>query len=308
TVIPKTADVPHPELENIPQRIKKEIKIQVDEVNQADILVVIDNSVSMQYEQSSMAKRFESFTSELKNLDWQLGIITTDVSSDAPKKDGRLLRWETLSDQYWLHSQMPAAVVEEAFAKTIQRPPREGSQFEQGIKATYRFLERHSKDLRPSAALNVILVSDADETPVRGTSYEDRNKPEKLLNYIKENFPDKSFYFHSLIVQEGDIPCLKAENNEAYGRQYAWLSEKTKGIVGSVCAEDYSSQLKMIGEKVSQKVVMTELGCSPVLESLSVKSETSVLSSDQFSIQDTRLLFSEPLKPGQWTVAFECSI
>jgi hypothetical protein len=290
-----------------PERTKKEIKIEVSEVNQADILVVIDNSVSMQYEQSSMAQRFESFTSELKNLDWQLGIITTDVSADAPKKDGRLLELETMPDQFLLNSQMPTAVVEEAFAKTIQRPAREGSQFEQGIKATYRFLERNSNLLRPQAALNVILVSDADETPPRGTPLEDRNKPEKLLSFIKETYPNKAFYFHSLVVQEGDVPCLKAENNEAYGRQYAWLSEQTKGIIGSVCAEDYSSQLKMIGEKVSQKVLMAELGCSPVTESISVKSESMELPSSGFTVQDTRLLFAEPLKAGQWTVTYECS-
>lgn len=289
-----------------PERIKKEIKIQVNETTQTDILVVIDNSVSMLYEQSNMAKRFESFTAELKNMDWQLGIITTDVSSDAPKRDGRLLELKTLPDQYILNSSMPTAVTEEAFGQTIQRPAREGSQFEQGIKATYRFLERKSELLRPEGAFNVIVVSDADETPPRGTPAEDRNHPEKLLNYFNENYPNKPFFFHSIVVKEGDVPCLKAENNEGYGRQYAWLSEKTGGIIGDVCAQDYANQLKLIGEKVSQKVLMAELGCAPVSGSIQVKSENSELDSGEFSIQDTRILFQKPLPAGAWTVHYEC--
>lgn len=303
---------PPPEIQVIappviePARVQKELKLKVEELTQTDILVVIDNSVSMLYEQSSMASRFKSFTKELGNLNWQLGIITTDVSEDAPLKDGRLLEFKSRPGEFILNSQMPADEVETAFAQTIQRPAREGSQFEQGIRATYRLLERKTDLVRSQGSLNVIVVSDADETPKTGTKPETRNRPADLLKYVQETYPNKAFYFHSLVVKENDIPCLKAENNEAYGRQYAWLSEKTGGVIGSVCEADYSSQLKLIGERVSQKVVMAELGCKPDPASLKIVSSQPEIQAPEFSVQETRLLFAEALKAGDWTISYEC--
>jgi len=284
---------------------KKTIVTEVLEVAQTDVLIVIDNSASMTFEQSSMANRFDSFLNQLKGLDWRLGIITTDVSGTGPKKDGNLLQLSGLTDQNYLHSGMNTSVIEESFAKTIQRPAREGSQFEQGIKATYLAIQKKQEFFRDLGSLNVILVSDADETPVRGEKPDIRNNPNELLKMIQKDYPTKPFYFHSLVVKEGDVECLKLENNEAYGRQYSWLSEKTGGIQGSVCEKDYSSQLKLIGGKVSQKVLMLELGCVPLQGSITI--ENSLQSpSPVFQVVDSRILFEQPLSPGVWTTNYSC--
>ncbi len=50
-----------------------------------DILFVDDNSGSMSFEQTQMAKRFSSFLTQLdsKSIDYRIGIVTTDVSSAA---------------------------------------------------------------------------------------------------------------------------------------------------------------------------------------------------------------------------------
>ena len=57
-----------------------------------DVLVVVDNSGSMSVEQSNMGMRFASFLSRLQGLDWQVGIVTTDVQTNntAAFKDCRL--------------------------------------------------------------------------------------------------------------------------------------------------------------------------------------------------------------------------
>lgn len=297
----KPAEVVVPE----PREIKS-IVTEVEEVSQTDVLIVVDNSASMRFEQASMAQRFQALLEQLKGLNWRLGIITTDMSGNAPKKDGRLLELDGLPGQFYLHSEMNTSVIEEAFSKTIQRPSREGSPNEQGLHATWRAIERGQDFFRDKGSLNVVVVADADETAPRGTKPNDRNNPNELLKYVNATYPNKPFYFHSIIVQEGDEECLRGSDNESYGRQYAWLSEKTGGVIGNVCAEDYASQLKMIGEKVSQKVVMIELGCQPVLESISIKNSTDSLA-PAFEVQDTRLFFMEPLSPGTWTTNYECA-
>ncbi len=49
---------------------------QVRENRKVDILVVVDNSLSMYQEQANMGQRFSSFMSKIRGLDWQIGVIT----------------------------------------------------------------------------------------------------------------------------------------------------------------------------------------------------------------------------------------
>ncbi|MCB0370011.1 MAG: hypothetical protein KDD45_11450, partial [Bdellovibrionales bacterium] len=60
--------------------ITEQLSVNLTLNNKVDILIVIDNSGSMSYEQSEMAKRFSGFVESLNGLDWQLGITTTDVT------------------------------------------------------------------------------------------------------------------------------------------------------------------------------------------------------------------------------------
>ncbi len=283
--------------------VDKVKSIEVQEYNQADVLVVVDNSASMRFEQANMAERFSSLMDEMKGLDWKLSIVTTDVSQDAPKKDGRFLEFAGLTDTTSLTSDMDPEVVKKAFAATIQRPSREGSPNEQGIKATYRALERHPDWLRPNASFNVVVVTDSDETPAKGKA-EIRNNPSDLLKYIQSNYPSKPFFFHSIIVKEGDEVCLKKDDNEAYGRSYAWLSEKTGGVIGDVCQKDYSQQLKMIGQKVSQQIREIQLDCLPVENS--VKIQSGVDDIQDFTVDGLTIKLAQPLPAGMTQVHYQC--
>ena len=299
---------PTPEVvqpQNEPQKPVKNISkiITVHESNQADVIIVIDNSASMRFEQANMAQRFSSLVEEMKDLDWRLGIITTDVSKNEAKKDGRFLEFIGLPGQDHVTSQMDPEIVKAAFAATIQRPSREGNSNEQGIKATYRALERNPEWLRANASLNVVVVTDADETPRKGKA-ESRNNPSDLLKFVKSENPSKSFFFHSIIVKEGDSACLKKDDNESYGRIYAWLSQKTGGVIGDVCQKDYSNQLKLIGEKVSQQIKTVDLECQPLAGSMLVKIGADLIT--DFTIEGSRLLLARPLPVGTTELNYQC--
>lgn len=209
----------------------------VKAVDKVDVLVVIDNSGSMAYEQMNMAQRFSGFINQLDayGLDWNIGIITTDVSKDADLKDGRLVNFRDsinnppIANKLWLSkSNTSLAEASSLFAATIQRQVSEGSGYEQGIKASYRLIERlnageYAGFIRADAAFSVIVVTDDDESPsdkAPGTTGyiapELRNDPSEWYKIVKSVLGGlKNVSFNSIIVKPNDQAC-KANVNLMY--------------------------------------------------------------------------------------------
>lgn len=282
--------------------------------NKVDILVVVDNSPSMQDIQKNMAKRVSSLMDQVKNLDYRIAITTTDPSNKITG-DGKLLSLEGFSNQYVITPAMGLANAQNALANTVQR--REvGSVEEQGIYATYRVIERalasevnHAQFFRPDAAFSVILISDANES-----ASSEKNKPQNLINLVKKNWPLKKFIFNSIIVKPNDSVCF-SQKREAYGTIYDNLSKLlgygTVGgsIIGSVCATDYGSQLSGIGESVQQLVKIMDLECAPIGESSSsvtvIKDGSNY--SDSYEVQGLKVVFHNNLPAGKYTLTYKCA-
>src|SRR5690606_12181526 len=118
--------------------------VNANPTDKVDVLVVIDNSGSMKTEQQNMKSRFSSFIDKLSGLNWQLGIITTDVTRDTELRDGRLIEMSGLNTRV-LNTSMNINTVKTAFGNTIQRS-ESGSGSEQGIRASYRAVERSQEN------------------------------------------------------------------------------------------------------------------------------------------------------------------
>ncbi|MBL7555346.1 MAG: VWA domain-containing protein [Bdellovibrionaceae bacterium] len=265
----------NPPTQSEPLLTKYEKTITLSETLKADILFVVDNSVSMEDEQSNMSARFPLFIKSLMQINWKVGVITTDVDdADYSFSDGQLQ--EIQNGVNYIDSKSTDA--EASFSNVIQRR-ESGSPYEQGIYATYRFLERQKNSktpfMRTDASLNVVFLTDADETPYEDkngvTVVQKRNKPEELVKYLKSNWPMKKFQFHSIVVNEGDADCLSQSDNESYGIAYETLSKATNGVKGSVCAKDYGSQLQFMSEKIKDLVKTLTLDCAPAYDSVAKK-------------------------------------
>lgn len=298
--------------------------VSVNQSNKLDILVVIDNSGSMSTEQANMASRFGTFLDQLSGIDWQLGIVSTDVDSDADKKDGRLLQFENGSGvgtgQYTISSSMPLTTAKSWFGDTIQRPVNEGSSNEQGVAAAYRALQRSQQTgnaislrnaalFRSDAALAVLVVTDADETNPKGTELQ--NKPETLIGYVKSLWSNKPFSFHSIIVPIGDSQCKSINGNESYGYNYDSISQLTGGIRGTVCASDYSTQLKNIGQSTQDLITSVSLNCAPVDLNNDGMPDITIITANgtpapTFTLEGMRLKLSAPLPIGTNYVKYAC--
>ena len=98
-------------------------------LGKVDVLFVIDNSSSMAYEHRSMAKQFSSFLDAIRDLDYHIALITTDISNspenphrDQYFQDGKFI---PIKGQSFLRNQnlgeKPDPSIVSAFKRVIQR-------------------------------------------------------------------------------------------------------------------------------------------------------------------------------------------
>lgn len=288
---------------------------QITSQNKVDILLITDNSGSMEYEQKSMANRMGTFISKLRGLDWKIGISTTDPQN-VSTGDGRLLPMSGLASAYFITSAMNETTAQSVLGQTIQRKEL-GYSEEQGIYVTSRSIERslnpndkiHYGFYRPEAALAVVVISDEDESAT-GT----RNKPENLIKQVQSSFgANKKFVFHSIITRPGDTQC-RATEGYAYGYTYEKLSKLTGAgttggaIIGSVCEADYASQLSGIGTSIQDMKRTLDLECAPsaALESSIQISYEGKPYLERYLVQGAQLVFDLPLKAGKYDVNYLC--
>lgn len=284
--------------------------VKVDEASKVDILFVIDNSGSMQYEQQSMASRVRNFLDVVKGLDWQIAVTTTDPNH-ATLGDGRLVPLANMSNSYILKSSMDDMNARSILGNTLQRS-EVGSPLEQGIYVTYRAIERslasaggNTNFIRQDAALAVVLISDEDES-ANGP----KNDPANFLKYIQSTFNgQKPVSFHSIIARPGDQVCLGPGGQGAVpGYRYEQLSKLTGGVIGDVCATDYGAQLNGIGEGVKKTLKSITLSCAPVVDqvrSILVLKDGQVFSGAR-KVEGLNLVFDENLPSGSYEVTYSC--
>ena len=302
-------------------------KVQIDEYSMdVDILFVVDNSDSMAEEQRNMATRINNFISKLTDLNWQIAVTSTDPRKrgaedgcfggidpfceevDLEHGDGGLVKFG--NSQHVLDPSIDDIEAQRLLGNAIQLGAG-GSSSEEGIRATYRALEKsfdpsfpqHQHFIRSDAALAVILISDEDES-----DNDRRNKPENLLNFVKQNFPNKSFKYHSMI----NLPEFNCVNNDlGFGDEYKKMSRLTGGIIGSVCQDNYSEDLSIIGEDVKNQVSSVELQCIPQDRDNDGKAdliiELEVVDlAPSYKIEGKKVTFSKPLPPGKHKLKYVC--
>jgi hypothetical protein len=276
--------------------------------NKVDILFVIDNSGSMEYEQQSMAARMSNFMSQINGLDYKIAVTTTDPSNQTYGA-GNIVKIKGLTNQYVITPDLGLATAQKVLGDTVQRTET-GSGSEQGIYGTYRAIERsiaataspNKGFFRDGAGLAVVLISDEDESATAP-----KNIPANLVSLVKNTWTNKNFAFHSIITRPNDSICKKTYG-ATYGTVYAQMSALTGGIVGDVCASDYGSQLAGMGQSVQQMVKTIALDCAPigdVRSSVQVKLNGSAYAGS-YEVQGTKLVFDANLPAGDYALSYQC--
>jgi hypothetical protein len=279
--------------------------INVDEYRKWDILFVIDNSGSMAFEQRSMAERTRNFLSVMRGLDWQIAVTTTDPR-DTRLGDGRFIPLAAGSGSI-LRSSMNEVDAQTILSNTLQRP-EVGSGLEQGIRSTYRVVERAATPgseqaafFREGAHFAVVLISDEDES---ANTF--RNDPQSLADLVTNQFKgQKNFSFNSIIAVPGDINCINGEG-ATYGERYKMITELTRGVMGSVCESDYGSLVTGIAEQVRGMAKSFTLSCEPLVEYGIVIKRDGAVVTDAYTLDGVKINFANSIEPGSYELEYSC--
>jgi len=247
-------------------------------LNAVDVIVVVDDSGSMKADQLKLSKRMNHLMSDLDalNVDHQLCITTTDTQTFG----GSPLKWVG-HQGYVLHKSTVNR--NKVFVDTIEAIGKGWGNDERGILAVNLMARdfRPSGCFRPDATLAVLLISDEDERSVGGIAalskrqyrpLEPMDHPDNLISNVHAIFdrPDfvKPFIWNSIIVKPGDKKCEKEQDRQESvsfaGVQYAKLSNLTNGHIGSICAPDYTENLKFIKDRIFNTMPGMKLKCVPV--------------------------------------------
>lgn len=248
-----------------------------------DILIVVDNSGSMSEEQQNLSTKMKALLSALQHTDWRINIITTDKPC-------------ATRPYLPLTAQMPEQEAAEKFKEAIS-VGTVGSASEVGIAMAMNHIALKPDRgctpqpwLREGAKFATIILSDEDEDD--GST----GTPDGMVKLLSDKGYEvgKDAKVYGIIWPPGQVcPAGFTE-----GAIYQDLVAKTKGLVGNICATDYSQTLADISEDVSH-LLYTEIPLRgvPVRGSLIVTID-DVEYQDGWIVVGDKFILRRPLEPG----------
>lgn len=200
-----------------------------------DILIVVDDSGSMEGEQRNLSTKLEPLLSEINESDWRIGVITTSI-----KQTG--LR----------------ALISKGDAKAAERfksavtPGTRGSGDERGIYQAVQGLKDPSF-LRTGSSVAVLIVSDEDNCSTGVDSESCRDEESRFATYLTDYLSktaQRELKTQARVYGLTWVPGTKCKGANREGRVYAEAIEISGGRSGSICDADYTSTLKDISMNV----------------------------------------------------------
>jgi hypothetical protein len=287
---------------------------QDDSANKVDILIIDDNSYSMEVEQTKMATRFPSFISALGDLDYQIAVTTTDIDSTSSRLNlgGRVIDWTGTTSKLLTPK---IANGSDVFKNTIKRSETIGcasrgdcpSGNEQPMQATILAMQQRLTSnagiFRDNVDLALIVLSDEDEMsdgPPNATKAQD------VVDAFKAQFGDtKRLRAFGIVVKSGDTACRLLQlaqtsggNGASYATHVEQLAALTGGSTSSICDADYSKSLANISSSVRKLVGTFELSKSPNSSTLKVTLTPAPMKPIGYHVEDKNLIFDTPPPAG----------
>jgi hypothetical protein len=278
-----------------------EIFKQTAEDPVVDILIVDDNSSSMYDEQGRMGARIRNFLNYLDDVNWHIGITTTDVSDGHWGLKGSLLKFGN-TGSYVLTKDTPN--YENLFISTVTREegrdcdPECPSSDEQPLAATIMAMEKRDTAnrgfFRPNANLAVLVLSDEDE---KSNGSNNATTGEQVVSAFKSIWSDgKSISGYGIIVEPGDAQCRTSSSTggqSQFGTHVADFADLTGGVTASICDTDYGAILSSLGEQVRGEIEYIDLANEPEDGSVKV-TLTPSQPNIKVKVKGRRVKFSAP--------------
>ncbi len=245
---------------------------------EVDILLVVDNSCSMEPYQQKLSQNFDQFISffESADVDYQIGVVTTGVPEAAVNAaagctqqvinnlpgagelvDGVIITPETTD---------PEQVFSDAVNVGIC-----GSGIEMGLEGAYLALTeplitgKNQGFLREEAGLSIIFVSDEED-----------NSPLPVNEYIN-TFRDikgqraRDVYNASSLVMVERSSCTASQLSAgSVGDRYLDVASQSAGVIGNICDSDFEHIVTELSLNSSRLLNTFFLSTTPAPETLQV--------------------------------------
>lgn len=299
--------------------------------NKVDIVLIVDNSSSMTEDNLKLADRLSTFVSQLESsaIDWQMCLtVTTYIPYSGTNYWGMSVNWADYSASPAWVLKKGTANLATIFKNTLLNNISTGSintNDERGIKAGFwhASYKNYNNCYRAGAALAYIIISDEDERSIGGNEtykyYADEYKPleqddmpSTLVDKVKLALgSDVRFRANAIIVKPEDSTCLQTQDNQGtkahYGVKYQELAKMTGGGVGSICDNDYASNLSYFNELINDSLESMPLECNPLDNNVSVTISPAITVTS--SVQGQSLIFNPSVPAGSTIVAkYKCSL
>lgn len=232
--------------------------------NMVDILWVIDDSTSMKEEQAAVTAAATAFLTELENedMDFHLGLITTDGDSTNPKAGVLLGSPPYVTSECRNDGDLSDCTYANDFASRFEQGT-EGSALEKGLEVALRAITVPLSEtfnagfVRPGALLMIIQFTDENDCSDNGrlgsgaTGEDCYSRPEfltpvpDLVRDIREakQADGGEVVMSGIIGPDAVDKCDFAVPGKRYQTAIAMLS----GVEGDICLADYGAVMQSLG-------------------------------------------------------------
>ena len=219
-----------------------------EETIRADIMFVIDNSGSMNDDQTNLSSNISNFISALDSTgaDYQIGVITTDSASFV----GDVVTWSDADRVTELASQISMGTYGHAYEKGLQYAEEATSS---GGDATVS-----SGFIRSDSIFSIVFVSDEDDFSTGSIS-------DYVTHFESlKTDPDQSMV-HAIV---GDDPsgCGTA----SAGTRYIDVADQTDGLFFSICDTDWGANLQALAIGATTNRITFPLSDDPIVDTIEV--------------------------------------
>lgn len=245
-----------------------------------DILVIIDNSYSMEEEQLNLSDKLTSLLADLNEVDWQINVITTDNVCK------RIPELPLLPDTPGMTALFQKAV----------RAGIDGSGYEEGLGNTIDHVNKRCTSdeawLRDGTDLAILIVSDEDEDE-SSSYFEQAEKFETdLAGYGYRVGENVKMYG---IIGHPDKPCPSVSR---IGNTYAEVIKDSEGLWGSICDADYGPTLEAISRDIRLNLKNDfPLRFAPVISTIRIELDGNAYVGD-WTVVGQRVILAETLPEG----------
>lgn len=259
---------------NISRNTYTDVFLQ-EPASEVDILWVIDNSNSMAEEQERVAQGFESFIDNVEstNIDFHLGVVSTDMDLDNPTR-GQLL------------GDTPVLTPDDNYVqkfKNMVRVGTDGSDKEKGLSAALEALTEpmvsgaNAGFLREDAVLSIVFVSDENDCSDNGAlgeadssaCYDKQDKLIPVLDFIAGFRGIKGPSGPRVLASAIIGPEVSQGCQDSWpGHRYKGLAEGLGGQVGNICDSDYDELMYDLGLAVSGSLDTFQLTYAAIQDSI----------------------------------------